>query len=187
MPTLDEIDDYFAFRLQEVRWVGHDGTPWVFLCASAFVEYLAKLVHGSDIGPQGYKDFVRKYLGRINPLYTDFTYPNGHKDLPTQMYHGLRCGLVHSFSLIPDLRSKQRGARERSIVLYHRKSASEAGQKHLTHCSSGKPPNAVVFVAEDFLDDIEKTLDLIFKEARSDSVLENNIISWYRNHPPLTA
>jgi len=75
--------------------------PWPFLCASAFIDYLTKMVNGGAAGREKYKQFVSTYLARINPLYVSFRYHSGHQDLPTQLYQILRCGIVHSFSFSP--------------------------------------------------------------------------------------
>src|SRR5271168_5244509 len=74
--------------------------PWPFLCASAFIDYLTKMVNGGQTGRETYKQFVSTYLAKVNSLYVSFTYGSGHQDLPIQLYHILRCGIVHS-ELLP--------------------------------------------------------------------------------------
>ncbi len=184
--NLNEASTYFRERVNELRRACADGTPWVFLCASAFIEYLSKLVNGEDKGRDGYKKFVKDYLSQANPLYRDFVFKNGQCDLDVQMYYVLRCGIVHSFSLIPDDRARKAHGRDRSIVLCHARERDEHGWKHLMPYP---PPeikstvnDAVLFVAEDFVDDIGKVTELILTEAN----LQGNIEKWLDRHPPIT-
>src|SRR5262245_13667263 len=94
--NLPDAHQRFNDRLAELPALYPSGSPWVFLCAAALVEYLAKLVDGTDNGGRGYKCFVRNWLSSIRPAYLSFRYSAGQCDLPEQMYHVLRCGIVHN-------------------------------------------------------------------------------------------
>lgn len=177
--------NYFKERIHELSRVCADGTPWVFLSASAFLEYLSKLVNGEDKKHYGYKKFVEDYLSQVRPLYKDFVYKNGAQDLSIQMYHVLRCGIVHSFSLIPDAVARRAGGRDRSIVLCHAKERDEQRWTHLMRYSSPKVADAALFVAEDFVNDIGKVTDLIFQKAANDGILRGNIEKYSLAHPPI--
>lgn len=181
MATINDIEAYFKARAEEIHTMSSTGTPWEFLCASAFIEYLSKLVVGQDKGGQGFKDFVENYLGEINDKYKTFTYISGCQDLKVQMYHILRCGIVHAFSFIPNSASSSRGGRLRSIVLCHKNS----GNTHLSSYTSTKAPDAAVFVAEDFAEDIKNVVEYIFNEAKTDTTLADNIITWWGKQPPI--
>lgn len=183
--NLDNTYAYFEGRAREIGVMCNDGTPWVFLAASAMLDYLAKLVAGADQKAQGYKAFVRNYLGAVRPLYRDFKYRNGGPDLPEQMYHVLRCGIVHSFSFIPDELSAKKGGRDRSIVLCHRIESSEKHWHHLMAYSTDKVSDAALFVAEDFSEDIALVVKHLFKKAKEDSTLSSNIERWVKAHPPI--
>ena len=191
---LDQAKNYFLDRIGELNQLSHDKNyvnPWIFVCASAFIDYLAKIVSGADRGRTGYKDFIKDYLSRINSNYKNFTYNDGKKDLPDQMYHVLRCGILHSFSFIPDSRSRRSGGRDRSIVLCHSDERDRKGWRHLMFF----PPSgytgptivtdAALFVAEDFIDDLEKVVNLIFADASTNATLSVNIETWTSNHPPI--
>lgn len=187
--NLNDASIYFRKGVNDLRRACADGTPWVFLCASAFVEYLSKLVDGEDKGGNAYKKFVKDYMSQANPLYRDFVFKNGERDLDVQMYHVLRCGIVHSFSLIPNDRARKADGRDRSIVLCHAKERDEYGWKHLMQYP---PPgiettvdDAAFFVAEDFVDDIAKVTELIFAEAVGDRILRGNIEKWLCAQPPI--
>jgi len=177
---------YFRDRIDELRSLAKRGDPWVFLCASAFIEYLAKISQGKT--PSGYKQFLTQYFFKVCPEYASFRYHSGKSDLAEQMYHVLRCGIVHSFSLIADPTAKSRGGRDRSILLAHRQS----GAKHLGNLvDRHRNPklDAAIFVAEDFVEDIAKVSDFIFVEARKRTAqgeqLRSNIRTWVHAYPPL--
>ena len=181
MKTINDIELYFCDRIKELKALSQNGTPWEFLCMAAFVEYLSKLVYGQDKGPPGFKDFVLDYLSKINPLYQNFRYKSGQQDLNVQMYHILRCGIVHSFSFVPDKKSAIKGGRLRSIVIAHKKS----GQPHLGAYSSSDAPDAAVFISEDFAIDIEHVVDHIFTQAKTCPALTRNIETWFNTQPPI--
>lgn len=176
---------YIKFRelVAELKKISTIGGPLVFVCTSAFIEYLAKLAAGQDKKGQGYKDFITTWMSQVRPEYRNFKYLNGKTDLPVQMYHVLRCGIVHSFSLIPDEIAVRHDGRDRSIVLLHRKESLERGIPHLSNYPPDKIPDAAAFVAEDFIDDIEAVVGLLFKEAESNSTLKTNMETWLTKHP----
>lgn len=103
METLDSIHFYYKERIGEVKRYSSIGDVWVFLMCSVFIEYLVKLVSGKEAtNKDDYKHFIGTYLSLIDPRYKNFKYSNGKTDLPDQMYHVLRCGIVHGFSFIAD-------------------------------------------------------------------------------------
>lgn len=155
--------------------------PWVFLCEAAFIEYLSKMVYSPGKDADLYKNFIEEYMGEARRKYKTFKYRNGNVDLPLQAYHVLRCGIVHSFSFIPDKRAKVKGGRDRSVVIAH----SQPGLKHLSHYKSKNVADAACFVAEDFADDLLKVVKLIFKKAKKDPTLKANIEARLRDSPPI--
>lgn len=183
--TLADAQQRFNDRLVELPILFPSGSPWVFLCASALVEYLAKLVDGADNGGRGYKNFVRNWLSAVRPSYLTFRYLAGQCDLPEQMYHVLRCGVVHNLSLIPTPRARNDGGRDRSIALCHR---AEAQQRSLTHLGNYNTPqiaDAAIFVAEDFVEDLGQVVARVFASATPGSTLEANMTSWLNQYPLL--
>jgi hypothetical protein len=178
---INDAQSYFSARTRELLGICNAGDPWVFVCASTFIEYLAKLVNGRDDGAEGYKKFVTNYLAKVRLEYHTFTYKSGEQDLPVQMYHVLRCGIVHSFSLVPDDRAIRKRGRLRSIVLSHRAS----GDTHLSPFSSANAPDAAIFVAEDFVEDLQKAVTYLFLQAKADAALTSNIRTWLNDYPPI--
>lgn len=184
MTTLTEIHSYYKDRINEIKNYSNDGGPWSFLIASAYIDFLVKLVQNTEqTSHKHYKDFIRDYLSLINPQYKDFKYENGLQDLPEQMYHVLRCGIVHSFSLVPDQKSVNNGGRSRSILLAHKKNNAIHFHKHKLDGF-----DSVVFTAEDFVEDLSKVLDKIFLElAPTNTNLQNNILARANAYPPIGA
>jgi len=182
-----QIEQYFKARAKEIQRLLKDRSPWGFVCAAAFLDCLSKLVAGKDDKRNGYKTFVKNYLARVNPIYLSFRYKSGAKDLPDQLYHVLRCGIVHQFSLVPDEQSLKNGGRLRSIVLCHRKESKRRNLPHLSSYSSGKSPDAAVFVAEDFAKDLMDTVRFIFSsQAKTvNPEIVKNIEEWVEKYPPI--
>jgi hypothetical protein len=185
---MNKIESYFNGRLKELEQLADRGDPWIFLCASSFVEYLARITNGKPTNREDYKDFLKNYFFRVCPAYAAFRFASGKDDLAEQMYHVLRCGIVHSFSLFADPQAKKCGGRDRSILLAHRKN----GVRHLTQYIDNRRKikmDAVIFTAEDFVHDIKKVTSSIFSEARKKNQagrqLKKNISSWFASNPPI--
>jgi hypothetical protein len=157
--------------------------PIVFVAASAFIEYLSKLFYGRG-GPTEYKKFVRLHLSKANSRYRTFAYRfadgSMRRDLPLQLYHVLRCGIIHSYSLVPDDVALQKGGRDRSVVLAHRAS----GLVHLSQWFHDDQPTCVL-VAEDFVADIEATVRYMFRRAQVSKALAKRMGRWMKKHPPI--
>lgn len=175
-------------RAIELKSLAERGDPWFFLCASSYLEYLAKLTYGKSTTQTDYKQFLKDYFFQVCPNYLAFRYSNGNNDLEVQMYHTLRCGIVHSFSMIADAQAVNRGGRHRSILLAHRHS----GKTHLSSYVNNrhKPKvDAAIFVAEDFAEDIEKATKFVFALSRkhnaAGTTLKTNIGRWSQQHPPI--
>ncbi|OGC35636.1 hypothetical protein A2311_03575 [candidate division WOR-1 bacterium RIFOXYB2_FULL_48_7] len=178
--SISEIEAHFKTIANALPDQCKAGDPWVFLSASALIEYLAKLVVGEDNKRTGFIDFIKKWMPSG---YYNFVYKNSKRDLPEQMYYVLRCGIVHAFSLIPDDQGKSYGGRERSIVLAHRR--EQAGQHLKGYEGNNGTLDSVIFVAEDFIADVLTTMMSIFDSAKSDEGLKNNITIWVQKHPPI--
>ncbi len=187
-----EAEKYFLDRAQELNEMCTDGSPWVFLCASAFLEVLAKMIEGgSEASKTGdcYKDFIRECMPNQYGTF-DFSPSSISKEesasLPDLMWHVLRNGIVHSFSLFPDEYGIRKGIKlERTIALCHRKEAEENGLRHLSLYFGTGTSGAVLFVAEDFVADITSVVGEIFRRAKDDPALKKNIENWLRDHPPI--
>ena len=104
----------------------------------------------------------------------------GSKDLPCQMYVTLRCGIVHSFSLVPDATGKLNNGRPRSILLAH----EMKGYRHLV-ASNNSEMDSVIFTAEQFAKDIKETIHIIFQKATTEKSLENQITEHVNKFPPI--
>jgi len=173
---------YFEARAGEIRSHCGSGSAFVFIEECVLLEYLASAEAGKAATAATYKAFVSNWLGRVRPAYRDFAFRDGQQNLPAQMYYVLRCGLVHSFSLTPDAKGQSAGGRDRSIVLSHRSD----GRRHLTrYPKRAKAPDAVLFVAEDFADDLRSVVRILFDEAKRDGMLRGRILGRMRDHEPL--
>jgi hypothetical protein len=167
---------YFQDRVSELTSINH--SIWGFVGAAALLEYVTQLLHSGDSSPQKYKDFfASKY---INPKYNAFIYQNGKQDLPVQIYHTYRCGLLHGFSLTPDSKGIARGARAKSIVFNSLKDTPELVASE--NCKAYKEYgfDACRLILEPFVQDIGVAIDKIF----ADATIEQSIIDSASKHPP---
>ncbi len=173
-------------RLLELGEFCESGSPWVFVCATALIEYLGHLALPEAGNAEAFRSFVTRWMSQVRPEYKAFQYRSGKSDLPDQLYFVLRCGLVHSLSLIPDAQSTARGGRQRSVVLCHRPESRAMRLRHLTRYRTQQITDAVVLVAEDFVSDIRRAADRLFERARKDSGLRAGIERQMRDHPLLS-
>ncbi|OQP42030.1 hypothetical protein A4H97_34145 [Niastella yeongjuensis] len=177
--TIISIKEYFLARCDEIISLSHRGDPWTFLCGSAMIDYLTNMTTGNSTRVR-YINFIEDYFAQVNILYKEFTYQSGDKDLPTQMYVVLRCGIVHSFSLIPNNLGISYGGRIRSILLAHEKN----GHSHFeTYIKDGM--DSVIFTAEGFAMDIKNVVLSVFKKATTDQNLETQILAYVQSYPPI--
>jgi len=167
--------------LSELRPIIVGGTPWGFLGLSAYVDFLAKLAWGEDKKSSGYKDFFEDWFPE---RYRNFEYDPEVKDLPLQFYHVLRCGICHSFSLVPDAKSLSSGGRRGSIVISHDGIDASDGTvyAHLSkYTKNGK--NAAVLLAGTLCDDLVSVVDRMFR----DQSVQANAESWVTKFPPIAS
>lgn len=178
-----EAKQYFQKQISAAKKYCIDGTPLPFVLAACFIDYFSKMVEGEDKKRTGYKNFVKTYMKIVREEYFTFKYADEVQDLPDQMYHVLRCGVVHSFSLIPDQTVRNQPGRDHSIALCHKVEADQKGLKHLSHYVGPRNLDAALFVIEDFLSDLLKVNEVIYKMAVSDSTLRGNIEGWLIKSP----
>jgi len=178
--NINDIENYFLARVDELENQCQEHTTWVFLCASAMINYLVNLVNGRETNKRDYKKFIIDYMPEG---YKNFQFLNENKDLDIQMYHTLRCGIVHNFSLFPNITGRNAGARVRSIALTHRN--NKDGEHLDNHEGIRKNLDAALFVAEDFINDIKTTVKKIFNDAKNGVLLEQKILKWINEHPPI--
>jgi hypothetical protein len=174
--TLEAAEEYFTAMVPGLGKMCCDGSPWVFLCGTAIIEYLSKLAYG----PGGRKNFI-KFIKEYMPVsYGKFTYASKKQDLPEQIYHVLRCGIVHSFSLIPDEHGKKNGGRDRSVALSH-----DTRDGHIKRVSTERVSDACCVNAYEFVADLANAMRKLFDAAKSDSKLRDKITDWLKKYPPI--
>lgn len=177
---IKEVERHCTYIVSEVRRLADFGGAWIFLCGTAMIDWLGRLSSAEVKDDSRFIDFVSRYLGSANEKYRTFTYSTGETDLPMQMYRVLRCGALHSFSLVPQGVSLAKGGRERSVVLAHR----AEGHAHLLHFTE-KGLDAALFNAEDFGDDLCSAVKKLFSDALTDSVLATRIVEACKKCPPI--
>lgn len=186
--TLKAISAYLNARLKELEDLASPGHPWSFLASCTYLDFCSALAIGGKAGKKNFKDFVTVYLFPVRPEYKAASYPTTGLKLEDQMYHVLRCGVTHSFSMRADQSPKDEikfPTKPLSIMLAHRKSKIP----HLKHIQIRGGKEAYVLIAEDFVADLRKATDALFLAARKHTPdgesLRKNITSRFKSHPPL--
>ena len=175
---IEKIHQYCIERAFELQQLASLGNPWVFLCCASFIDFLNKMIHNSNkAGRSKYIEFIKKYIGEVDERYKSFQYSSGKCDLATQMYFVFRNGIVHTFSLFPDEDGIKEEARSRSILLGHEKN----NDIHFDH-KTQNGFDSVVFTAESLSKDLQKTVEIIFKDKQ----LHLNILDWCSKYPPIS-
>lgn len=173
MKELDDLERYFQWHFDQLKGVCEVESPWIFVCLSVFIEYLANMTG------QGYAEFIAK---RYPTKYRDFKYKDGKADLPKQICKILRNGLVHRLSLTPKKDDQDSGARQRSVHLDHRKS----GTQHLEPYGGDRSDiDAPTLIAEDFLEDTKNVALGLIRTARDKPRLAQQIITFITESPPI--
>jgi hypothetical protein len=173
-----EAKQHFSDMLDKLPKM--EASPWPFLCASAMLDYLSQMSI-DRIPPSGARVYIRFIEDYMPQSYRNYQFDCGKQDLPYQMYYILRCGIVHSFSLVPDTRfSAAADGRKGSIVIAHQ-------GKHLSKFQYTKNPDAVLFLFDQFHADIKSALEAVFKRAQSDPLLMVRITKFLKDNPPIQA
>lgn len=167
---------YFKDRVGELATINH--SIWGFVGAAGLLEYITQLVNNGDSSAQKYKDFFQsKYM---NPKYNAFVYQNGKQDLPVQIYHTYRCGLLHGFSLVADEQGRKKGARDGSIVFNSLKDSPALTAANNCTAYTAHGFDACRLILEPLVLDIGNAIDKIF----NDSALDKSIEDSAKLHPP---
>jgi hypothetical protein len=180
MTTIEEAKQYFLERCREIILMSDTEGPWIFVCCSALIDYLVQMTTGQS-GRVTYISFVDNYFKEVNFKYKEFEYAGMQKDLATQIYVVLRCGVVHKFSFVPRAQEPA-NVRGNSMLLAHEKNGHVG--RHLTPYATGGMQGAV-FTAELFAKDIKAVVEFIFKKAATDLTLETNIKTFIATDPPI--
>jgi hypothetical protein len=67
-----------------------------FILVSCLIDAVAAYGYQKTTNNEQYKSFIKKYLGRVDQRYLNDKIAN-------ILYHGIRCSLIHSFSISKDI------------------------------------------------------------------------------------
>jgi len=133
---IEEIEDVFN------RWIigsikdlsKSEGISLAFVLMSCAIDYLASFNIGGETNPNDYKNFLRGYKWFIK------------KYNPDDIYHSLRCGLVHNFTI-----------KDGKYTLIHKRP-----DLHLKIDPKGK----IILNFEDFFKDFKRLKKEYFKKIK---------------------
>ncbi len=129
-----------------------------FILVSCLIDAVAAYAYQREKNNTQYKNFIKSYLGQVNPLYK--------KDrIANILYHGIRCSLIHSFTI------------SEHILL------TEADNPDI-HLSSNAYNHLIVDLAT-FYSDLKKAIKLFFKDLTSNkSNIQRHFIEGFIKNPP---
>ena len=173
--NLNEVKKHLKHIIKYMESTVDLATAARYIVPLCLIDYLSKLYNCN------YKEFITEIMAEVNPKYKTFRYnTEGKQDLNIQMYHVLRCGFVHSFSLIPDETAKRKGGRDRSIILGFKE---DNNLSHLDNFSCEGVPDACLFILDDFISDLDKSIDILFEKVTNDENLKKHILKLVSDYP----
>ncbi|MBS1037856.1 hypothetical protein [Gluconobacter cerinus] len=164
--TFAKAEEYYRKRIEEVAAM--KPSPWSFMCAACCIEFLTKLAGWRK--QIGYNKFIETYMPES---YINFEYTNKKKDLPDQIYEILRCGLLHSFNVLPTPSNKN--GRHRSILI------SNSGNNLKLIEGFNIDGGSALLVFDDFIKDINKSKNKLFSDPTKRSKIEEE----FQKNPPI--
>lgn len=191
--NLKSIQRYLEARVDEVQKIASEGHPWGFLASCTLLDFCASLANNKSATKTEFKNFCIDYLFKTRQEYSAAIYqPRLSQTHPillsNQIYHVLRCGITHGFSLTPNPPpniNPNFNPVARSIILAHRNS----NLTHLAHVEYTNGLDAFILISEEFSLDIATTIKLMFQAARKKNLtgkaLSNNILNYFKKFPPI--
>ena len=175
-----EIRTYCLDRIEELRSILNGGTAWGFLGAAAFVDFLSRLRFGKATGQTQYKAFICEffpdhYRGK---RFARTHISDEYDTLPSQFYHILRCGVLHSFSLSVDEKSEGKGWTS-SVIISTNGKHGDREYRHLDSFTEGDY-DAIVLIGDELANDLVKTVDRMFD---AEDVRKNSVKWWTKCKP----
>jgi len=162
-----------------------NGSAWDFVLMGCLVDIISRINYNN----------LNSSLKRTSKLFDDrlpqyreafYNIPKRINDVPEQIYMVMRCGLVHSLSLVPDKNLIDRKQykdhwRKGSLLLTHR-------GNHLqmrTRTYNGHLIDACQLDYSTMLEDMQSALDAIFQDAEHDTALSAHIEKFVSENPTL--
>jgi len=133
------------------------------MVALAAIDFLACYYRGKRAGPNGYQEFVKKYL---QPLAAGKL--RGYD--PEVLYRNLRSGLIHNYSTM----YVEHFQPSRDLVYVLTDDPGKAAA-HLIQLDKTK----VLFNVQTFFNDIDRAKDQYFQDLASNNELQRRFQMWY--------
>lgn len=193
----ERIITYIQDRLNELKEKANsrkknNRNPSVFFDAAAFLDFLSTHIkNGVNADGTAYIDFIQKYI--YNNVDIIFKARNDTYKLTEQIWHILRCGGLHNYSLSPYGWYNKNPALKNSLFLTNKHDKN----KNITHkmivnvdFSDGSlTSKGIVLVAEDFIEDVEKCVNKLLSNFRSKKPeykkLKTDLRQSFKDCPPV--
>ena len=130
-----------------------------FILVSCLVDSVAAYGYQKKNNNEQYKEFIKTYLGQINIRYRD-------ERIANVIYHGIRCSLIHSFSI------------SKNVLL------TEANDPEI-HLQTNAHDHLIIDLVVLFAD-IKNAIKIFFKDLNSGKgELQKNFKKGYAKNPPI--
>jgi hypothetical protein len=148
--------DSFENQINKIIGLDQVGLTCFILCC-CLVDTLSFYTIDESRNSDRYQNFIKEFLSKVNAKYSD-------KDTANKIYHGLRCSLVHAFSI------------SRGIIL-----AENIPAQHLTSDKHGN----ILIDLKSFYHEILATKKLVYKKLNTSKEIRRHFLKKYMVTPPL--
>lgn len=197
--NIQSIKAHLNQTIQDLKSMLSNGA-WFFGAACSFLDVLTWAAYFTTINAReelsrrtsgkDYQNFLKNYFFQANThyatCYNKLTNSND-ENFAKRMYKTLRCGVLHSFSM---KQSMETTVFDYTILLARHEDFNDTKNHHLEIVKLFMDDDenyreAVILIAQKFMQDIEDCVTRMLNLATPDSQLEKNFIELYKHKPPL--
>ena len=172
--TIENLTEYINDLFEDLKTICDSGSPLIFVLAASVADFISCATQNKESTKDNLQEFFYSLYDRCHSSGI------ANIRLSATLVEILRNGLVHNFSTNPPGWEKKVLSQQLyEIILAHRRTAGEL--KHLSIISFGKI-EVLCLVAEDIVEDLE----CYTRFALSDPVLQQNMLKWCSQHPPVS-
>jgi hypothetical protein len=147
--------DSFEGQINKIIGVDQVGLSLYILCC-CLIDALSFYIINEERNTDRYQRFIKEYLSSTNPKYSD-------KGIAKKIYHGLRCSLVHAYSV------------SRGIIL-----AENIPTKHLEYDFHGN----ILIDLKSFYQEVLAAKKLVYKKLNTSKEARKSFLKRYMDTPP---
>lgn len=171
--TIENLTQYVNDLFEALKAFCDSGSPLIFVLAASVADFVSCATQNKESTKDNLRAFFYSLYVRCHSSGI------ANKRLSATLVEILRNGLVHNFSTNPPgWEKKVLSQQVYEIILAHRRTAGKLN--HLSITTFGEI-EMLCLVAEDMVEDLE----CYTRFALSDHVLQQNMVNWCSQHPPV--